>query len=116
MGSGDVDVKSPDGPASALAPQTPSEDESLLAQLESFLGPRYIAFVVVLALALALLLALAVYAGGESGQRGGSPLWMLGLEPVILVYILALHPFMWQRSKRAMHSLEALAPHAGGAG
>jgi hypothetical protein len=37
---------------------------------------------------------------------------MLGLDPVILVYILALHPFMRRRSKRAMQSLEALAPHA----
>jgi hypothetical protein len=116
MRSRNVDVESPDGLSGTLAPRTPSEDESLLAQLETFLGPRYLVFVVVLALALALLLALAVYGGGESGQRGGSRLWMLGLEPVILVYILALHPFMRRRSKRAMLALEALAPHAGGAG
>ena len=83
-----------------------------MAQLESFLGPRYIAFVVVVALVLALLLALAAYAQGGSGQRGGSGLWMLGLNPVILVYILVVHPFMHRRSERAMRSLDALAPHA----
>jgi hypothetical protein len=41
---------------------------------------------------------------------------MLGLDPVILVYILVVHPFMYRRWRRAMHSLEALAPHAAGAG
>ena len=92
-----------------------SEDRSLLAQLAGFLGPRYIAFIVVLAVALVLLLALAAYAQGGSGQRGGSGLWMLGLDPAILVYILVLHPFMHRRWERAMHSLEALAPHAGAA-
>ena len=114
MGSRDVDVKSPDGLPSALAPRTPSVDESLVARLESFLGPRYIAFVVVLALALALLLALAAYAQGGGEPHGSSRSWMLGLEPVILVYILAVHPFMRRRWKRAMQSLEALAPHTGG--
>lgn len=93
-----------------------SEDQSLLAQLENVLGRRYTAFVVVLALALALLLALAAYAQGGSGQRaGGSVRWMLGLDPVMIVYILAVHPFMLQRSQRAMQSLEALAPRAGDA-
>jgi uncharacterized membrane protein len=115
MGSRDVDVKSPDGLAGALARRTPAEDESLLAQLESFFGPLYTAFVVVLALALALLLALAAYAHGGSGQRGGSGLWMLGLNPVMLVYILVVSPFMHRRWECAMHSLEALAPHADGA-
>jgi hypothetical protein len=91
-----------------------SEDRSLLARLDGLLGPRYTAFVVVLGLALALLLALAAYAQGGSGQPVGSGLWMLGLDPVILVYILAVHPFMHRRSERAMHSLEALAPHTAG--
>ena len=116
MGSRDVDVKSPDGPADARARRTPFEDQSLLAQLDSVLGPRYTTFVVVLALALALLLALAAYAQGETGPRSGSALWMLGLDPVILVYILMVHPFMHRRWERAMHSLELLAPHAEGAG
>lgn len=70
------------------------------------------AFVVVVAVALALLLALAAYAQGASGQRGGSGLWMLGLNPVILVYILLVHPFMHRRWERAMQSLETLAAHA----
>ena len=116
MGLRHVDVKPPDGPLGARARQTPSEDQSLLAQLESFLGPRYMAFVVVVALALALLLALAAYAQGGRGQRSGSGLWMLGLNPVILVYILVVHPFMHRRSERAMRSLDALAPHADDAG
>ena len=68
MGSRDVDVESPDGLPSALAPRTPSEDESLFAQLGERSGPRYIAFVVVLALVLAVLLALAAYAQGGSGR------------------------------------------------
>jgi len=116
MGLRYVDVKSPDGFPGARAGRVKSEDQSLLAQLESFLGFRYTAFIVVLALGLALLLALAAYAHGGSGQRVGSGLWMLGLDPVILVYILVVHPFMHRRWERAMHSLEALAPHAGGAG
>ena len=116
MESRHVDVKSPEESPGARAGRTPSEDQSLLAQLNSFLGPRYTAFVVVLALALALLLALAAYARGGSGQREGLGLWMLGLDPVILVYILVVYPFMHRRWERAMHSLEALAPHAGGAG
>jgi hypothetical protein len=116
MGLRYVDVKSPDGFAGARAGRTTSEDQSLLARLESFLGPRYTAFVAVLALALVLLLALAVYAQHGSGQRVGSGLWMLGLDPAILVYILVVHPFMHRRWERAMHSLEALAPHVAGAG
>src|SRR4051812_30781609 len=115
MGSPDVDVTSPDGPAGPPAPRAPSEEESLLAQLHSFLGRRYPAFVVVLALSLASLLALAAYAQGASAQRGGWHFWMFGLSPVMLVYILAVHPFMHRRWQRAMDSLEALAPDAGGA-
>ena len=107
-------MTSPAVPAGVLARRTTSEDESLLARLEDFLGPRYIAFVVALALVLTLLLVLAAYAHGGSGQRSGWRLWSLGLAPVMLVYILALHPFMRRRSKRAMQSLEALAPHADG--
>ena len=110
----DVDVKSPDGSPGARARRTPSEDQSLLAQLDSFLGPRYAAFIVVLALALFLLLALAAYAHGGSGQRAGSGLWMLGLDPVMIVYILVIHPFMYRRWQRAMRSLAAMAPPAGG--
>jgi len=116
MGSRDVDVKSPDGPADARARRTPFEDQSLLAQLDSVLGSRYTTFVVAVALALALLLALAAYAQGETGPRSGSTLWMLGLDPVILVYILMVHPFMHRRWERAMHSLAVLAPNADGAG
>jgi len=115
MGSRDVDVKSPDGPPDLRARRTPFEHQSLLAQLDSVLGPRYTAFVVVVAVTLALLLALAAYAQGGSGQRG-SALWMLGLDPVIVVYILMVHPFMHRRWERARHSLEVLAPHADGAG
>jgi len=116
MGSHEVDVTSPDGPADAPAPRTPFEHRSLLAQLDSLLGPRYRTFVVVVALVLALLLALAAYAQGGSGQHGGSGLWMLALDPVILVYILMVHPFMHRRWERAMHSLAVLAPNADGAG
>src|ERR1700750_999184 len=113
MGSRDVDVKSPDGSSSACDGRMQSKGQSLLARLESSLGPRYTAFIVVLALALAVLLALAAYAQGGSGQRVGSALLMLALDPVILVYILMVHPFMYRRWQRAMHSLEKLAPHAG---
>jgi len=116
MGLRDVEMGSPDGPPSACARRTPSEDQSLLAQLDSALGPRYTAFVAAVALALALLLALAAYAQGGSGQRAGSGLWMLVLHPVILVYILMVHPFMHRRWQRAMQSLEVLAPHADDAG
>ena len=108
-----VDVKSPDGSTGARAATTRSEDTSLLAQLERNLGPRYVAFIVVLALALVLLLAAAVYAHGGIGERVGSGLWMLGLDPVMIVYILSVHPFMHRRWERAMHSLESLMPHAG---
>jgi len=112
MGSPDVDVKPPDG-SGADARRTTSEDPSVLAQLQNLLGPRYTAFVVVLALALVLLLVLAAYAHGESLQRVGSRVWMLGLEPVMLVYILLVHPVMHRRWVRAVHSLDALAPHPG---
>ena len=105
-----VDVTTPDDVSSAGARPTPAQDESLLGRLERFLGPRYGAFVVVLALALALLLALAAATHDAGGPRSGSRLWMLGLDPVILVYILVIHPFMRRRSERAMQSLEALAP------
>ena len=68
MGLRYVDVKSPDGSPGARARRMPSEDQSLLAQLDGFFGPRYTAFVVVLALALVLLLALAAYAQGAAGS------------------------------------------------
>ena len=109
-------MKSPDCSPGARAGRTPSEDRSLFTQLDSFLGPRYTAFVVALALAMALLLVLAAYAQGGSGQRGRSALWMLSLDPVMIVYILMVHPFMHRRWERAIHSLESLAPHAAGAG
>ena len=109
-----VDGKSPDDSAVATAGPAKSGNQSLLARLERFLGPRYFPCVFVLALALALLLVLAAYAQSGSGQLVRSGLWMLALDPVILVYILLVHPFMQRRSQRAMHSLEALAPHAGG--
>jgi len=83
---------------------------SLLARLDSFLGSRYTAFVVSLAMLLGVLLALAGYLDGGIRQRDGLSPWMIGLDPVILVYILALHPFMHRRWVRAMQSLEALAP------
>jgi hypothetical protein len=86
-----------------------------MAQLESFLGPRYTTFIVLLALVLALLLALAEYAQSGSAPPLRRGLWMLGLDPVMIVYILLLHPFMHRRWRRAMHSLEVLTPHAGGA-
>ena len=85
----------------------------MLAQLQSFFGPRYAAFVVVLGLALIALLALAAYAQGASWPRVSAVLWLLGLDPAILVYILAVHPFMYRGSERAMRSLEALATHVG---
>lgn len=37
---------------------------------------------------------------------------LLGLDPVIIVYVLVVHPFMYRRWDRAMRSLEALTPHA----
>ena len=88
----------------------PAEGRSLFARLDSFLGPRYAAFVVLLAGLLGLLLALAWYVDGGVRQRDGLSPWMLGLDPVMLVYILAIHPFMHRRWIRAMQSLEALVP------
>jgi hypothetical protein len=111
MGLPDADVESPPGSAGTSAPPARSANQSLLAQLDSHLGPRYTLFVVVLALALGLLLALAASAHGGSLQRAGGGFWMLALPPVMLVYILAVHPFMHRRWQRAMQSLEALSPH-----
>ena len=113
MDSSCIDATSPDG-ADAADGRAASDDRSLLAQLESTLGPRYGAFVAVVALALVLLLALAAYAQDGSGQRLRPGLSMLGLAPTMIVYILLVHPFMHRRWRRAMHSLAALAPHAGG--
>jgi len=115
MGLRHVDVTSPEASCDAAEGRTRSEEPSLLAQLHSSLGPRYPAFVLAVALALAALLALAAYAQGASAQRASSALWMVGLDPVILVYILLVHPFMHRRSQRATESLEALSPHAEGA-
>jgi hypothetical protein len=93
-----------------------SKNQSLLGQLETFFGPRYAWFVAVLALVLALLLALAAYAQGADSQGVRVVLGLLGLNPVIIVYILLLHPIMYRRWQRAMQSLHVLAPPADGAG
>ena len=93
-----------------------SKNQSLLGQLESFLGPRYAWFVVAVALLLTLSLALAAYAHGANGQRVRAALWLLGLNPVMIVYIFLVHPFMHRRWQRAMESLHALAPRAAEAG
>jgi len=93
-----------------------SKNQSLLAQLETFLGRRYLWSVVVLALVLMLLLALAAYAHGASGQHVRAAIWLLGLNPVMIVYIFLVHPLMHRRWQRAMDSLHALAPDAVGAG
>jgi len=110
-----VAVESPDGSLGASAGRTDADHQSLLARLEGFLGPRYGAFVVVVAVALLLLLASAAYAQTGSGQPVGSRLWMLALDPVMTVYILMVHPFMYRRWEPAMRSLEALTPHVGDA-
>ncbi|CAN5807300.1 hypothetical protein BH11PSE8_BH11PSE8_22090 [soil metagenome] len=115
MRSRDVYLKSQGSPREAAAARMPLESQSLLTKLDSFLGPRYTAFVVFIAMLLGVLLALAAYVDGGVRQRGVLSPWMLGLDPVILVYILALHPFMHRRWTRAMQSLDALAPHAEGA-
>src|SRR5258706_7640483 len=107
----DVEVKSQGSFPQPPTAQMPLKGMSLLARLDSFLGPRYTAFVVSLAILLGVLLALAGYVDGGIRQRDGLSPWMLGLDPVILVYILALHPFMHRRWVRAMQSLEAFAPH-----
>jgi hypothetical protein len=93
-----------------------SKNQSLLGQLESFLGPRYAWFVVAVALVLTLSLAVAAYAHGANGQRVRAALWLLGLNPVMIVYIFLVHPFMHRRWQRAMESLHALAPRAAEAG
>jgi hypothetical protein len=85
----------------------------MLARLYSSLGPRYIAFVVLVAILLSLPLALAAYMYGGIRQHDGTGLWMLGLNLVILVYILSVHPVMHGRWVRAMQSLEALELHVG---
>jgi hypothetical protein len=112
----DVEVKSQGSLPESPTAQMPLEGMSLLARLDSFLGSRYTAFVVSLAILLGVLLALAGYVDGGIRQRDGLSPWMHGLDPVILVYILALHPFMHRRWVRAMRSLEALAPHGRSAG
>lgn len=93
----------------------PFNGESFLARLNGSFGPRYTAFVVLLAILLSVPLALAAYLYGGTRQRNGAGLWMLGLNSVMLVYILSVHPVMHRRWIRAMQSLEALDPHAGSA-
>jgi hypothetical protein len=93
-----------------------STNPSLLGRLESVFGPRYAWFVVVVAFMLILLLALAAYAQGAGGQRVRATLWLLGLNPVMIVYIFLVHPLMHRRWLSAMDSLHALAPDAIGAG
>jgi hypothetical protein len=115
MGSREANVKSqgifPEAPAAPM----PLDGESLLARLKSSLGPRYTAFVVLVAILLGIPLALAAYAYGGIPRRDGTGFWLLGLNPAILVYILSVHPVMHRRWVRAMQSLEALKPHAGSA-
>jgi hypothetical protein len=110
-----VDLKPSEGPI-AGAGRIESGDRSLLAQLESLLGARYTAFTVGLALGLVLLLAIAAYAQSESGERVGSGLWMLGLDPAMIVYIVVVYPMIHRRWQRALHSLQTLAPRTGDAG
>ena len=93
--------------------RNPLNGESLLARLNSSLGPRYSAFVVLLAILLGVPLAVAAYVHGAIGQRVGAGFWMLGLDLVMLVYILSVHPVMHRRWVRAMQSLEALEPRVG---
>jgi hypothetical protein len=110
----DIEMKSPSGFPDAPAARMALEGESLLARLDRVLGPRYPAFVVLLAILLGVPLALAWYMYEGIEQR--TAFWMLSLDPAILVYILTLHPFMHRRWVRAMRSLEALTPLAGSVG
>jgi hypothetical protein len=109
----DVNMKSQGSFPEDPPVRKPLNGESLLARLTSSLGPRYTAFVVLLAILLSAPLALAAYEYGGTRQRKDAGLWMLGLDSVILVYILSVHPVMHRRWVRAMQSLEALDPHAG---
>jgi hypothetical protein len=89
-----------------------STHQSSLGWLEGYFGSRYAWFVGVVALVLTLLLALAAYAQGADGQRVRAALWLLGLNPVMIVYIFLVHPLMHRRWQCAMQSLQALAPRA----
>jgi hypothetical protein len=93
-----------------------SEDQLLLGRLEDILGPRYARFCLLIALVMILLLALAAYAQGANGHGLRWALWLLGLNPVMICYILLVHPLMRRRWQRAMQSLHALAPRTDGDG
>ena len=76
----DVNMKSQGSFPDALTARAPLNGESLLARLTSSLGPRYTAFVVLLAILLSAPLAMAAYEYGGTRQRNGAGLWMLGLN------------------------------------
>jgi hypothetical protein len=85
-----------------------SSSQSLVERWVGQAGRSRLAFALALVGVLVLLLAIAVFAHGLLSDRRWS-LWKSALEPAVILYTLAIYPFLHRRWSRAVDALRSLA-------
>jgi hypothetical protein len=85
-----------------------TKPQSLVDQFVAYVGVSRYAFAAVVALVLALLLATAIFSQGGIATVGPRGLWKMGLEPTLIVYILAIYPRLQGRFAVVIDALRPL--------
>lgn len=86
-----------------------TKPQSLVDRLVANAGLSRHTFSAVVVLLLALLFASAVFSQGGLATVGSRGLWNMGLEPTLIIYILAIHPWLQRRFALAIDALRPLA-------
>ncbi len=83
--------------------------QSLVEYFVAYMGRSRLAFAAAVVVLLAMLLSLAAYSQGSLAMVGPRGLWKLGLEPTLIVYILAIYPWLQRRWAMALDALRPLS-------
>ncbi len=85
------------------------KSQSLVDQLVDHVGLPRVAFVAMVVGLPALLWAAAVLTQGGLAMVGPRSLWKMGLEPTLIIYILAIYPWLQRRFALALDALRPLS-------
>jgi len=83
--------------------------QPLVEYFVAYMGRPRLAFAAAVVVLLAMLLSLAAYSQGGLAMGGPRGLWKLGLEPTLIVYILAIYPWLQRRWAMALEVLRPLS-------
>src|SRR4051794_37785783 len=85
-----------------------TRNQTLVKQPIGFLGVPPFALATIVAVVLALPLLLAASASGPSAAAPQG-LWRLAMAPALIAFILAVHPWLQRRWRRAIDALRPLS-------